>query len=70
MLVVTLSINDNTEFLKSIKQVFRGTTYSHKYRSEIATQNKNNNLDYIIDPTFRNINILFVVSLFVVLSLD
>ena len=33
-----------------------------KYRSEITTQTKSNNLDYLIDPTFRNINRLFVLS--------
>ena len=34
----------------------------NKYRSQITTQPKNNNLDYKIDPTFRNINRLFVLS--------
>ena len=28
----------------------------------MITQPKNNNLDYMIDPTFRNINRLFVFS--------
>ena len=32
-----------------------------KYRSEIRTQPKNNNLDYLIDPVFRTINRLFVL---------
>ena len=32
-----------------------------KCRSEITTQRKNNNLDYLIDPIFRNINRLFVL---------
>ena len=34
------------------------------YRSEITTKpgKKDNNLDYLIDPTFRNINRLFVLS--------
>ena len=31
-------------------------------RSEITTQPKNNNLDYLIDLTFRCSNILFVLS--------
>ena len=30
--------------------------------SEITTQSKNHNLDYIIDPRFRNINRLFAPS--------
>ena len=34
----------------------------NKYRSEITSQPKSNNSDYLIDPTFRNINRLFVLS--------
>ena len=34
----------------------------NKYRSEITTQLKINNLDYMIDTTFRNINRLIVKS--------
>ena len=33
-----------------------------KYRYELPTQPKNNSLDYMIDPTFRNVNRLFVLS--------
>ena len=60
--VVTLSINDNITFLENIKQGFKRTISWKKHRSEITTQAKNNNLDYLIDPTFRNINRLFVLS--------
>ena len=60
--VVTLSINDNIKFLENIKQVFKRKISWIKYRSEITTQPKKNNLDYLIDPTFRNINRLFVLS--------
>ena len=34
----------------------------NKKRSEITTQPKNNNLDYLIDPRFINIDRLFVLS--------
>ena len=54
--VVPLSINDNIKFLENIKQGFKRTTSSNKCRSEIATQTKSNNLDYLIDPALRNIN--------------
>ena len=60
--VVTLSINDNIKFSETMKQGFKRTISWNKYRSEITTQPKNNNLDYLIDPTFRNINRLFVLS--------
>ena len=62
LLVVTLSIDNNIKFLENIKQGFKRTISWNKYRSEITTQPKNNNLDYLIDPTFRNINRLFVLS--------
>ena len=55
-------INGNIKFLENIKQVFKRTISWNKYRSETTTQAKNNNLDYLIDPTFRNINRLFVLS--------
>ena len=60
--IATLTMNDNSKFLENIKQGFKRTIYWNKYRSEITTQPKNNNLDYLIDPTFRNINRLFVLS--------
>ena len=61
--VVTLSVNDNVKFLENIKQGFKRTISSNKCRSETTTQPNSNNLDYVIDPTVRNINILFVLSL-------
>ena len=60
-LVVTLSINDNITFLDRLKQEFRRTVSWNKYKSEITTQPKNNNLDHMIDETFRNIDGLFVL---------
>ena len=60
--VATLYLNEKNKFLENIKQGFKITISWNKYRSEITTQPKNNNLDYLIDPTFRNINRLFVLS--------
>ena len=60
--VVTLLINDNIKFLQNIKQGFKRTISCKKYRSEITTQSKNNNLDYLIDPSFRSINVLLLRS--------
>ena len=34
----------------------------NKYRSQMTVQPQNNNLNYLIDPTFTNINRLFVLS--------
>ena len=57
-----MSINDNINFLENIKQGFKRTILWKKYKSRITIQPKNNNLDYLIDQTFRNINRLFVLS--------
>ena len=60
--VATLSINDNIKFLWNINQGFKRTIYWNKYRFERKTQSQNNNLDFLIDPKFRNTNRLFVLS--------
>ena len=60
--VVTLSINDNIKFLDNIKQGLKKMSWN-KYGSEITTQTKKNNLDYLIDLIFSNINRLFLLSL-------
>ena len=60
--VVTLSINDNIKFLENIKQAFKRLISWNKYKSEKTTQTKNNNLNYLVDPTFRSINRLFALS--------
>ena len=60
--VVTLFINNNFKFVEHLKQVFRRTISLNKYRTKITTQLKNNNLHYMTDPLFGNINRLFVLS--------
>ena len=59
--VVPLSINVNIKFLGNINQGLKTTTSWNKYWSEKTAQPKNNNLDYPIDPAFRNIK-LFILS--------
>ena len=56
-----MSINGNIKFLENIKQGFKTRISWNKYRSEVTTQTKNNNLDYLIDIIFRNISRLFVL---------
>ena len=48
--------------LENIKQGFKRTISWNKYRSKITTQTKNNNLDYVVDPTFGNMYRLFALS--------
>ena len=45
-----------------MKQGFKRTISWKKHKSEITVQTKSNNLDYLIDPTFRSIDRLFVLS--------
>ena len=61
VLVVTLSIKENIKDLENLKQGFRWTISWNKYNSETRTEPESNNLDCTTDPTFKNINILFVL---------
>ena len=48
--------------MRKYKQEFKKTISWNKYRLEKTTQPKNIDLDYLIDPTFRNISRLFALS--------
>ena len=60
--VVTLSKENDIKFLEKLKLGFKRTIKWNKYRSQMTIQNNNNNLNYLIDPTFTNVNRLFVLS--------
>ena len=60
--VVTLSAENDNKLLEQLKTGFKGTIKWNNYRSKISNQTKNNNLNYLIDPTFTNVNRLFVLS--------
>ena len=60
--VVTLSAENNNKLSEQLKTGFKRTITWNKYRSEMSNQAKNNNLIYLIDPTFTNVNRLFVLS--------
>ena len=60
--VVTLSKENNIKLLEKLKSGFKKTIKWNKYRSQMTIQKKNNNLNYLIDPTFTNVNRLFVLS--------
>ena len=47
--VAILPIIDNIKFLENIKLGLKRTIYWNKYRSEVTTQTKNNNLDSLIE---------------------
>ena len=60
--VVTLSKENDLKLKEQLKSGFKRTIKWNKYRSQISVQNNNNNLNYLIDPTFTNVNRLFVLS--------
>ena len=60
--VVTLSTENDKKLLKQLRTRFKGTIIWNKYMSEMTNQTKNNNLNYLIDPTFTKVNRLFVLS--------
>ena len=60
--VVTLSKENDIKLLEQLKTGFKRTIKWNKYRSQITIQPQNNNLNYLIDPTFTNANRLFVLS--------
>ena len=60
--VVTLSAENDNKLLEQLKSGFRSSIKWNKYMSQMSNQNKNNNLNYLIDTTFSNVNRLFVLS--------
>ena len=60
--VVTLSKEDDIKLLEQLKTGFKRTIKWNKYRSQMSIQPQNNNLNYLIDPTFTSVNRLFVLS--------
>ena len=59
---VTLSKENDIKLLEKLKPGFKKTIKWNKYRSQMTIQNNNNNLNYLIYPTFTNVNRLFVLS--------
>ena len=61
--VVTLSTQDGNKLLDQLKSGFKRAIKWKKYRSEITSRAKTNNLNYLIDAAFIKVNRLFVLSL-------
>ena len=59
--VVSLSKENDIKLLEQLKSGFKRTIKWNKYKSQMTIQPKNNNLNYLIDPTFTNVNRLFVL---------
>ena len=59
--VVTLSKENDIKLLEQLKSGFKKTIKWNKYKSQMTVQPQNNNLDYVIDSTFTNVNRLFAL---------
>ena len=60
--VVTLSSQADNKLFQETKTGFERTSIWNKYRSEMTRPTKNNNLNYLIDPTFNKSSRSFLVS--------
>ena len=61
--VVTLWKENDKKLLEQYKSWFKRTIKWNKYRSQMAVQSNNNNLNYLIGPTFSKVDRLFVLPL-------
>ena len=60
--VVTLRKETYIKLLEQLKSGLKKTIKWNKYRSQVTIQPQNNNLNYLIGPTFTDANKLFVLS--------
>ena len=60
--VVPLSKDDEIKLLTNLKSGFTREIIWNKYRSQMTMEAINNNLNILIDPTFTNVNRLFVLA--------
>ena len=60
--IVTLSKDDEIKLLTNLKSGFKREIIWNKYRLQMATEAANNNLNILVDPTFTNVNRLFVLA--------
>ena len=60
--VVSSSKENDIKLLEQLKLGFKRTIKWNKYRSQMTIQPQNNDLNYLNDPAFANVNRLFVLS--------
>ena len=53
---------DKIKLFTNLKSGFKREIIWNKYRSQMTTEAVNNNLNILIDPTFTNVNRLFVLA--------
>ena len=62
--VVTLSKENDIKLSEQLKLEFKRTIKWNKYRLQMTIQPQNNNLNYLIDPTFTSVNRFFIFFIF------
>ena len=60
--VVTLQTEYQNQLYEELKTGISIDFTWSKYRSQVINQTATNNLNYLIDPTFSNVNRLFVLT--------
>ena len=60
--VVTLSAENENKLFEQLKTGFSVAIEWNKYRSQMTNQYANNNLNYLLDPTFNKANRLFILA--------
>ena len=57
--VITLSTHNDAKILQQIKSSFKRTINWNKCQPKVTVHAQNQNLDYLIDPSFQEVNRLF-----------
>ena len=60
--VVTLSTQENTKFFQQLKSGFKRVIYWNKYLSKPELLAQNPNLNHLVEPSFQEVNRLFVLA--------
>ena len=60
--VVTLSTEDNKKLLQQLKSSFKRTINCSRCQPKVSPERLNHFLDFLIDPSFPEVNRLFVLS--------
>ena len=59
--VVTLSNQDHVKLLEQLKSGFKRTINWNKFQPKASIEARNLSLDYLVDPSFQEVNRLFVL---------
>ena len=60
--VVTLSTQDNAKLLEQLKSSFRRTINWNKYEPKVTLEQRNQYLDFLINPSFQGVHRPFALS--------